>query len=100
MTESLMIAVLANVVTMLVATGGWGVAYWMQRDVRYLKRLEKKMVTFELEVRSRIALEKTACDWLAELTNRTHDAVKRELRNRARERSGLRPKLSESDLSI
>lgn len=99
MSETVLIAVAGNVVTLLVAFGGWIAAYLMQREAKGRKRLEDKVAKLEAEVRARIALEKAACDWLAELTDRSLDAVKRELRSRAQDRSGLRPKMSDSDLT-
>ena len=99
MPETVLIALAGNVVTLLVAIGGWLVAYLMQREAKGRKRLEDRVVRLEAEVRARIALEKAACDWLAESTARTPDAIKRDLRSRAQERSGLRPKMSDSDLT-
>lgn len=99
MSETLLIAAAGYLVTLLVAVGGWVFGYRMQSEARRLARLEKKVNHLETEVRARIALEKAACDWLAELTSRTPEAVKRDLRNRAQERTGLRPRMSDSDLT-
>ena len=98
MSETLLIAAAGYVVTLLVAVGGWVFGYSMQNQARRLARLEKKVNQLESEVRARIALEKAACAWLAELTNRPSQSVKLELRDRAEERSGLRPKMADGDL--
>ncbi|MCC7279355.1 MAG: hypothetical protein IT487_13715 [Chromatiaceae bacterium] len=99
MTETMLTTLLGHLTTLLVATGGWVFAYLMQRDAKLRARLEGKLTRLEDEVRARIALEKAACVWLSELTEKTHHAAKLELRKRAQDRSGLRPKLAESDLS-
>lgn len=99
MSETLWIAAVGYVVTLLLAFGGWVFAYRMQSEVRRLARLEKKVNQLELEVRARIAQEKAACDWLSELTNRPSLAVKLDLRKRGQERSGLRPRMSDTDLA-
>ena len=99
MNETLWIAAAGYVVTLLIAFGGWAFGYRMQREARRMARLEMKVNKLELEVRARIALEKAACDWLSELTNRTSLAVKLDLRSRGQERSGLRPKMSDTDLT-
>lgn len=99
MSESVVIAVAGNVVTLLVAIGGWLVTYLMHRQVRRLAQLQNRVTRLEVEVRARIALEKAACTWLAAETCRTPEAIKRDLRSRTQEYSGLRPKLAESDLT-
>ena len=71
----------------------------MQRDAKRSASLERKLTRHEDEVRARIALEKTACEWLSELTEKPPHATKLERRKRLQERSGLRPKLADSDLS-
>ena len=93
------VALIANGITLVVAIGGWTFAYLMQREKKLIASQKRKMEKFQVEVRARIALEKAACEWLSELTHRTNDAVKRELRNRAQERSGIRPKMSDSDFT-
>jgi hypothetical protein len=99
MTETALIALLGYLVTLLVAIGGWVFAYHIHRDAKRLDQLERKTTRLKEEVRARIALEKTACHWLGDLTARTPRSVQLELRTRNQERSGLRPKLSENDLA-
>lgn len=99
MTETVLVALIANVMTLLVAIGGWVLTYKLQCDARRQARLERQVEKLGQEVRARIALEKAACEWLGEVTQRTAESAKRELRRRAQERSGLRPKLSDSDLN-
>ena len=99
MSETLLVAAAGYLVTLLVAIGGWVFGYRMHSEARRLARLEKKVNRLQLEVRARIALEKSACNWVSELTGRTPEAVKRDLRSRGRELSGLRPKMSDGDLT-
>lgn len=99
MNETMLTALLGYLTTLLVAAGGWMFAYLMQRDAKRRARLERKLSRLEDEVRARIALEKAACEWLGELSTKTPHAAKLELRKRAQERSGLRPKMAESDLT-
>ena len=99
MSEVMQVSILGSSVTLLVAIGGWIFAYLMQREAKRFARQERKIKKLEEEVRARIALEKAACAWLAELTSRTADAVKLDLRRKTQERSGMRPKMSESDLT-
>lgn len=99
MTETLLVSLFSNIVTLLVAVGGWVFGYLMHADGKRRVQLERKISRLEDEVRARIALEKTACDWLSTLTKRSLRSVQLELRQRAQERSGLRPKLADSDLS-
>ena len=99
MSETLLMASVGYVVTLIVAIGGWVLGYRMQSEAKRLARLQRKISQLESEVYARIALEKSACEWLAELTGRTPEAIKRELRFRSQERSGLRPKMSVSDIS-
>lgn len=100
MNENLLLALLGQIVTLFIAIGGWVFAYRMHNNSKRIQVLEKKIVKLENEVRSRIALEKSACDWLAEVCDRSSDAIKRELRTRTQKQSGLRPKMSPSDLDI
>lgn len=98
MTENILIALLGNFITLLVATGGWVFAFYMHRDAKERERLARKVRRLEDELRSRIALEKTACALLSEETGKSPEAVKRDIRNKTQEASGLRPKMSASHL--
>lgn len=93
-----MVAVITSTTTMVVALGGWAFAYLMQRNANRLSNLARRVDRLSEEVRARIALEKAACDWLGEATGRSPDSIKRELRTRTQDRTGLRPKMSDSDL--
>lgn len=64
----------------------------MARNVKNIQQLQD-------EVRARIALKKTVAEWIAEFTARTAESVKRGSRSRAQERSGLRPKMSDSEFT-
>ena len=71
MTETMLTTLLGHLTTLLVAAGGWVFAYLMQRDAKRRASLERKLTRLEDEVRARIALEKAACEWLSELTQKT-----------------------------
>jgi hypothetical protein len=81
------------------ATVGALFSWLLQRDTKARERDRKWIEKLEKEVRARIALEKAAVKWIAELKNIEGEGVgvKRELRNR-QQQSGLRPKLSEGRL--
>lgn len=76
MNDTLLISLISNGVTLLVATGGWLFAYYMQRDEKHSSRQKAKTERYEYEINARIELEKDACQWLAETLQRTPDAVK------------------------
>lgn len=99
MTETIQIVLLGHAVTLIVAIGGWQFAYRIHVEQKRLANQTRRIQRLEEEVRARIALEKTACEWLATLTDRTSESIKRELRARTQERSGLRPKLSSHDVN-
>lgn len=78
-----------------------GLFPWLtQRDEKARDRAAKRIERLEKEVRARIALEKAAVEWIVELRDKGEEGtgVKRELRSRAQEKTGLRPKMAESDL--
>ena len=99
MSETLLISLVGYLVTLLVAVGGWVLSYRISSQARRMAKLDSKVNRLTTEVRARIALEKASCDWLSECTGRTADAIKRDLRSRAQAISGLRPKLSDSDIA-
>lgn len=78
-----------------------GLFSWLlQRDTKAREGDRKRIEKLRKEVRARIALEKAAVKWIAELKNIEGEGVgvKRELRDRTQQQSGLRPILSESHL--
>ena len=77
--EASKVALIGSSITMLVAIGGWIFSYLLQRDAKRTVQNERKITRLEDEIRARIALEKAACEWVAELTSRTSEAVKREI---------------------
>lgn len=98
MSNDVMVAIIGSTTTMMVALGGWIFAYLMQRNANKLSSQARRIDRLSDEVRARIALEKAACDWLGETTARSPDSIKRELRTRTQDRTGLRPRMSGSDL--
>jgi len=78
-----------------------GLFPWLsQRDQKARERATKRIERLEKEVRARIALEKAAVEWIVELRGQGEQGagVQRELRQRAQDKTGLRPKMSDSDL--
>jgi hypothetical protein len=101
MENEILSAIIAAVAAISGAVFG-GLFPWLtQRDKKVRDRATRKIERFKKEVRARIALEKAAVEWIVELRGKGEEGtgVKRELRARAQEKTGLRPKLSESDLS-
>jgi len=78
-----------------------GLFPWLsQRDQKARERATKRIERLEKEVRARIALEKAAVEWIVELRGHGEQGagVQRELRQRAQDKTGLRPRMSYSDL--
>lgn len=78
--------------------GGWVYGWAMHRDANTRDRLRKRVSKLEDEVRARIEVENSANEWIAELTKKTPQGAMLEVRKRAEENSGLRPKLTPRDL--
>jgi hypothetical protein len=96
--KEVIIAIFGSVTTLAVAIGGWAFAWAMQRDAKKRERQQKRIAKLEDEVRARMAEEKSASEWIAELTNKTFQAAMLELRSRTEKTSGLRPQMFPSDL--
>jgi hypothetical protein len=78
-----------------------GLFPWLaQRDKKARDRDSKRIAMLEKEVRARIGLEEAAVEWIVDLkkTGEKGIGVKRELRSRAQQKTGLRPKMLERDL--
>lgn len=78
-----------------------GLFPWLsQRDQKARERAAKRIERLENEVRARIALEKAAVEWIVDLRGKDEqgEGVKRELRQRVQDKTGLRPKMYESQL--
>ena len=88
-----------NVVTLLVAIGGWLFAYKLNKQSKRIVRLEKNNLRMRLEVRARMAVETAACEMLSELRGTTPLAIQRELRDKTHTQTGLRPKLTPRDVA-
>lgn len=98
MNENITVALIASGAALLVAIGGWIVTYWLNRQGKKLDRQQRRIVKLEQDMRAHIAIEKEACAWLSEVNGRTEQANLPELRKRNFARTGLRPKLSLSDI--
>lgn len=96
--EAVSVALITSAVTVIIAVGGWTLTYFLQANGKKLRRLEDKVGKLHREVQARIEQENEACMWLGQLTGRTAESIKRELRNRCEERTNLRPTMSPSEL--
>jgi hypothetical protein len=92
------LVIIGSATTVAVAIGGWIFSWAMQRDAKTRDRLQKRVAKFEQEVLARIEVEKSASEWIAELSNLTPRAAMLEARKRAEEKSGLRPRLSPNEV--
>lgn len=99
MSSEVLVAIVGNTTTLLVAATGWVFAYRLQCSAAKFQRMQRRIARLETEVRARIGHEKTACDWLSQLLDKTPESVKRDLRARTHARIGSRPRMAESDLS-
>jgi hypothetical protein len=100
MDPNILAATIAGVSAIAGAAVG-GVFPWLsQRDQKARERAAQRIERLENEVRARIALEKAAIEWIVELRGKDEQGagVQRELRQRAQDKTGLRPKMSESQL--
>jgi hypothetical protein len=99
MSEDLILGLVSNLVTMVIASGGWWLAYRLQRNNRYVERLEKRIHRLEQEVLARIALERHVCAQIAEQEKSTERSVQLRLREELQQKTGMRPKLSLGDVA-
>lgn len=100
MDTNILAAIIAGCAAIAGAAVG-GLFPWLsQRDQKARERATKRIERLENEVRARIALEKAAIEWIVELRGKVEQGagVQRELRQRAQDKTGLRPKMSESQL--
>lgn len=100
MDTSILSAVITGGAVVVGAVAGSLIALLAQRDQKARERAAKRIELLEKEVRARIALEKAAVEWIVELRGKGEQGagVQRELRQRAQDKTGLRPKMSESQL--
>lgn len=99
MSENLILGLVSNLVTVVIASGGWWLAYRLQRNDHYVERLGKRIHRLEQEVRARIALEKHVCTQIAEQEKSTERSVQLRLREELQQKTGMRPKLSLGDVA-
>ena len=100
MDTNILAAIIAGSAAIAGAAVG-GLFPWLsQRDQKARERATKRIERLEKEVRARIALEKAAVEWIVELRRKGEQGagVQRELRQRAQDKTGLRPRMSDSDL--
>lgn len=98
MEKEVVVAIVGATTTLVVAIGGWTFAWMMQRDTQTRDRLRKRVAQLTDDVRARIEVEKEATALIAELSNKTQQAAMLEVRKRTEEKTGLRPRLSPSQL--
>jgi hypothetical protein len=99
MSNEVLVAIVSGMTTLSIAVAGWVFAYNLQYSSARFQRLQKRVSRLETEVRARIGHERTACDWIGQLLDKSPESVKRDLRARTHARTGTRPRMAESDLS-
>jgi hypothetical protein len=65
MSESTFIALMSNVVTVFIATGGWLFTYIVYSKDRKTSQLEKLVAKLKKEVSARISQENIACEMIS-----------------------------------
>jgi hypothetical protein len=98
MNDQFTIFLAGNVVAILIAVGGWVCTYVIQRDVKNHNQMESRIKKLEAEIKARIILEEVTCLSIADLTSRPIGSIKLEMRDKAESSTGLRPKMSISNL--
>jgi hypothetical protein len=98
MNDSIYISIVSNLVTFLVAIGGWIFSYFVLRDSKRLLRLERSIEKYKNEIRARIYEENIACNLIAELDCTPAQTIKKNLRDRTESEFGIRPNMKPSDL--
>jgi hypothetical protein len=104
MNENGWISLASIAATLLASLAACVFTYLTQRDAKRLARLEKRNTKLREEVKARIAIENCACEWLAELHSdlgkpSSEFSIKLKLRKRTQELTGLRPRLSNKDVT-
>jgi hypothetical protein len=87
-----------SIIALFIAVGGWIVSYNINAKLNKLTRLEKSNKKLKDEVYARIRIENEACQWLADLQDRTRRSIKLELRTRTETKYNIRPNMHLSDL--
>lgn len=99
MSDQLILGLFSSVVTLGVAGGGWWFAYKISKDEKRVRSLEATVKRLENDVRARIAFEKHVCKQISDNEQSTERAVQLRLRDEVFSRTGLRPKLTPSDVA-
>jgi hypothetical protein len=98
MSESTYIALMSNVVTVLIATGGWLFTYIVYSKDRKTSQLEKLVAKLKKEVSARISQENIACKMISQLNSMSPRTIKIQIRDRVEEETDSRPIMTEADL--
>jgi hypothetical protein len=93
------VAIIGSGTALVVAVGGWITSFRLASQGSKVSRLERKVTLLEKDCRSRIALERVASRRIAELTRVTERAAMVQIRNQTQKETGLRPRLTPSDVA-
>ncbi len=93
-------AIIAAIAVVVGASLGALFAWLAQRDTKARERDQGRITALKKEVLARIELEDAAVKWIVDLKNTDEKGagVKRELRDRVEQATGLRPKMSRAQL--
>jgi ABC-type uncharacterized transport system permease subunit len=100
MTDSIVIALIGAVTTVLVGTSSLVFSWLTQRDKAAMNQLQRKVARLRKEVIARIHFEIVANEEHAKAIGKTAKAAQLDLRDRAEERSGTRPEKSLNDRDL
>jgi hypothetical protein len=99
MQSDLAITIINNVVVLIVAGGGWLMAWRVHRAQRNQTRLEDWAKKLEADLDWRIKHEEVAAHYVAELTGVTANKAKLDIRARMKAHYDFAPQISRSVLS-
>lgn len=99
MQSDLAIAIINNVVLLIVAGGGWLMAWSLHRVQRNQTRVEDWAKKLEADLDWRIKHEEVAADYVAELIGVTSRKAKMDIRARMEAHYDVKPQISRSVLS-
>ena len=100
MTTEVITAIIAATAAVVGASLGALLTWLTQRDQKARERDSDRIAALKNEVLARIELEEAAVEWIVDLKNTGEKGVgvKRALRDRVEEKTGLRPKMSKAQL--
>lgn len=98
MPSDLIVSIMNNVVVLIVAAGGWLMAWRLHNDKKQQTRNEAWAKKLESDLEWRIKHEQVSADYVAELAGVTADKAKRDIRNRMKAYFEVPPQITDSQL--